>query len=333
VYAQTFEQLVMLDELGLDLVWFSEHHFVEDGYLPSFVPVAGAAAAITKRMRISTDIALAPFAHPLRLAEDMAVLDQLSGGRMELGLGLGYAPHEFRAFNIPRSRRVSLTEECVEILRLAWSGEPFSFHGKRWSFDDVRVMPDTVQPGGPPLWLATTSPASVDRAVRFDTNVLPQGTRSIVLDRWRRLTAEAGRDPDSYRLGIIRSFLVTDDPERDWPPVREAERYRMKVYGRFFAEAGLGGQDAFKDDERINQRIFVGNTDECVAELTKYVAEYGLTDVVSWGSAPGVPPARFAESLERFARDVVPRVKAAHASTATQTASTNATNGTSPARE
>src|SRR2546423_11689347 len=92
VYAQTMEQVALLDRLGLDLVWFSEHHFVEDGYLPNFVPVAAAVAAVTSHVRISTDIALLPFAHPLRLAEDMGILDQLSGGRMELGVGLGYAP-------------------------------------------------------------------------------------------------------------------------------------------------------------------------------------------------------------------------------------------------
>lgn len=91
VYAQTIEQIQMLDELGLDQVWFSEHHFVDDGYLPSFAPVAGAAAAVTRRMRISTNISIVPFSHPLRLAEDLAVLDQLSGGRMEFGVGLGYA--------------------------------------------------------------------------------------------------------------------------------------------------------------------------------------------------------------------------------------------------
>ncbi|MBO0731644.1 MAG: LLM class flavin-dependent oxidoreductase, partial [Acidimicrobiaceae bacterium] len=195
VYAQTLEQVAILDGLGLDLVWFSEHHFVEDGYLPNFVPVAGAVAALTRRMRISTDIALLPLAHPVRLAEDLAILDQLSGGRMELGIGLGYAPHEFRAFGIPRSRRVSLTEEGVEILRLAWSGEPFNFDGKRYQFADVRVTPDPVQPGGPPLWMASTSPASATRAVRYNTHLLPQGNRSVVLDGWRDQTRAAGRNP------------------------------------------------------------------------------------------------------------------------------------------
>lgn len=310
VYAQTMEQIALVDRLGLDLVWFSEHHFVDDGYLPNFVPVAAAAAAVTSRIRIGTNIALAPFAHPLRLAEDMSILDQLSGGRMELGLGLGYAPHEFAAFGMPVSHRVSYTEETTEIIKRAWQGERFSFAGKRWRFDDVKVTPQPVQPGGPPLWTASTSPASVDRAVRFDTNLLPQGPTSIVLDRWRDKTRAAGRDPDAYRIGIIRSVLVTDDPERDWPPVRAAERYRMKVYGGFFDAAGLGGQDAFKDEERIPQRIIVGDVAHCVDELCGFVTRYGLTDVVTWGAAPGLQPAALTPMIERFATEVVPQVKA-----------------------
>src|SRR5215207_7566218 len=270
VYAQTFEQLRLLDRLGLDLVWFSEHHFVEDGYLPSFVPVAGAAAAATTRMRISTNIALAPFYHPIRLAEDLSILDQLSGGRMELGLGLGYAPHEFRAFGFPVSRRVSLTEECMDILKLAWSGEPVRYKGRRYEFDNVTVTPAPVQPGGPPVWLATTSPASVERAVRHDTYVLPQGVGNVVLDAWRDQTRAAGCDPDAYRVGIIRSVLVTEDPERDWPPVREAERYRMRVYGRFAEEAALGGRAMFEQPGRIPQRIIVGDVAACADELTRF---------------------------------------------------------------
>lgn len=312
VYAQTLEQVALLDSLGLDLVWFSEHHFVDDGYLPNFVPVAGAVAAITTRTRISTDVALAPFAHPLRLAEDLAVLDQLSNGRMEIGLGLGYAPHEFRTFGIPVSRRVSLTEECAEILRMAWSGERFNYHGKRYDFDDVLVRPLPVQPGGPPFWLASTSPASVARAVRFDSHLLPQGPRSIVLDPWRDALRAAGRDPEQRRVGIIRSVYVTDDPERDWVWLREAERYRMRVYGRFAEEAGLaGGAALYADRDRIPQRPVVGNVDHCVAELVAFIREFGFTDVVGWGAVPGEPPSRVTPMLERLFTEVVPQVRAA----------------------
>lgn len=309
VYDQTIEQIRVLDGLGLDQVWFSEHHFVDDGYLPSFAPVAGAAAAVTKQMRISTNIAIAPFSHPLRLAEDLAVLDQLSGGRIEFGIGMGYAPHEFQAFGIPIAQRVSRTEECIDILRLAWSGERFSYAGKRFTFDDVRVTPDPVQPDGPPLWLAMPSLPAVARAVRYGTHILPQGSASL-LDDWRTKGLEAGLDVDSRRVGIIRTFLVTDDPERDWPPLRAAERYRMSVYGQFAEQAGTGDAATFNENGRITQRVFVGNVDECVDELTDFITRFRLTDVVTWGSAPGLAPSRLTPSMERFARDVVPQVRA-----------------------
>src|SRR5439155_15426126 len=119
------EQVTWLDGLGLDLVWFNEHHFTEDGYIPSWIPVASAMSARTRRVRFSSDICLLPFSNPVRLAEDLAVLDNLSGGRVELGVGMGYAPHEFRGFGIPASRRVSLTDEGLEVLQRAFTGEKF----------------------------------------------------------------------------------------------------------------------------------------------------------------------------------------------------------------
>ena len=112
LYAAVMDQVVLLDSLGLDLAWFTEHHFVEDGYLPSWIPVAAAMAARTKQMRFSCDVCLLPFNHPIRLAEDLAVLDNLSGGRIEIGVGMGYAPHEFRGFGIPQSRRLSLRSKA-----------------------------------------------------------------------------------------------------------------------------------------------------------------------------------------------------------------------------
>ena len=310
VYRQSLEQVRMLDEAGLDMAWFGEHHFLEDGYLPSIVPVAGAVAAVTRNMRISTDVALAPFQHPLRFAEDLAVLDQLSNGRMEIGLGLGYAPHEFRAFGFPVKNRVSLTEELIEILRRAWSGERFSFAGRRYRFDDVLVTPPTVQPGGPPIWLATTISTGVARAVRFGTHVLPQGDPAVVLDEWRSAERAAGRNPAEKRIGILRSVIVTDDPDRDWPIVREAERYRMSVYARLGAEAGPDSAGNFAGKVRISQRPIVGDVTTCVSELTAFIVEHGFTDIISWGSSPGLLPHTLTAGLLRYAREVVPQVRA-----------------------
>src|SRR5216110_869196 len=205
LYAAIMEQVAWLDGLGLDLVWFTEHHFVEDGYLPSWIPVAAAMAARTWHVRFSCDVCLLPFNHPIRLAEDLSVLDNISGGRVEMGVGMGYAPHEFRGFGLPVARRVSLTDEGLEVLKRAFAGEKFSFSGKRYDFDDVVIRPRYVQPGGPPFWIAAMSEAGAQRAARNDSNFLPQGARSMVLDPWRATLKASGRDPDSYRVGIIRS--------------------------------------------------------------------------------------------------------------------------------
>jgi alkanesulfonate monooxygenase SsuD/methylene tetrahydromethanopterin reductase-like flavin-dependent oxidoreductase (luciferase family) len=230
---------------------------------------------------------------------------------MELGLGMGYAPHEFRAFGIPQSRRVSLTEETIEVLRLAWSGERFSFAGKRYRFDDVTVTPTPIQPGGPPLWIAGMSAASAQRAARYDTHLLPQGARSVVLDPWRDELRASGRDPGDYRVGIIRSCFVTDDAERDWAPIKAAERYRMGVYARFFAETPDKLSAFDRNQPSIPQGWIVGDVEHCASELTSFIVEYGITDVVGWGAAPGLAPSAMNASIERYAKEVVPRVRAA----------------------
>src|SRR5262249_18831890 len=180
LYAEIMDQVAWLDGLGLDLVWFTEHHFVDDGYLPSWIPVAAAMAARTKRVRFSCDVCLLPFNHPVRLAEDLAVLDNLSDGRAESGVGMGYAPPEFRGLGLPLSRRVSLTDEGIAVLRRAFTGERFSFEGKRYSFHDVRITPGYVQGGGPPLWIAAMSEAGAPRAAPLSPHPLPPGARGAL---------------------------------------------------------------------------------------------------------------------------------------------------------
>ena len=230
---------------------------------------------------------------------------------MEIGVGMGYAPHEFRGFGIPLSQRLSRTEEGLEVLRRGFSGERFSFHGQRYHLDDVVIRPRYVQAGGPPIWLAAMSRAGAKRAARFDVNLLPQGPRADVLDPWRETLTASGRDQAQYRVGIIRSCLVTDDPERDWPPVRAAERYRGELYARFFAEAGRYQTVEWRDATRIPQTWVVGDADHCVAELSAFVAAHGITDLVTWGVPPGLRPRQMNPSLERFTRDVAPRLRAA----------------------
>ena len=321
VYSETFEQIEHAEQLGLDLCWFTEHHFIDDGYLPNFVPVAAAAASRTSNMRFSTDICLLPFRHPIRLAEDLAILDNISDGRMELGVGMGYATHEFQGFNIPISRRVSLTEEALKVLKLAWGGEAFNFEGKRYRFSNLRVTPDPVQEGGPPLWLAATSPAGAKRAATFGTHLLPQGPKSLTIDPWK----ENLGDTSNRRAGLIRGVFVTDDPELEWEPIAAAERYRRDVYvGLIKASQDHKSEIASRSESAKSRRPSlvadipiplnplvwtVGNADHCVAELQELIISNGITDLVTWGGPPGLAPSVMNDSLTRFAQDVIPRLR------------------------
>ena len=307
LYGEILEQVVWLDQIGADLVWFTEHHFVEDGYLPSWIPVAGAMDSVTKHVRFGTDICLMPFNHPIRLAEDLAVLDNLSGGRVELGLGMGYAPHEFRGFGFPVSRRVSLMEEGIEVLQRCFSGERFSYQGKRYQFEDVIITPGYVQEGGPPLWVAAMSEAGALRAAKYNTNFLPQGLKVKSFDPWVEQLKTTDRDPRDYRVGIIRSILVTEDRDKDWQVVRAAERYRMALYQRFFEESGEGFGER---GEPVPQTWIVGDVEECVSELVKFIDDFGITDIVSMAVPPGMRADQMQTSLEKLFTEVVPRVKA-----------------------
>jgi alkanesulfonate monooxygenase SsuD/methylene tetrahydromethanopterin reductase-like flavin-dependent oxidoreductase (luciferase family) len=309
LYQEILEQVKWLDGIGADLVWFTEHHFIDDGYLPSWTPVAGAMSAVTKGVRFGTDICLMPFNHPVRLAEDLAVLDNLSGGRLDVGIGMGYAPHEFRGFGLPASRRVSLMNEGIEVLQRCFTGERFNYNGKRYQFEDVIIKPGYVQKDGPPLFIASMSEAGAARAAHYDTHFLPQGLKARAYDPWVEALRKDGRNPANYRVGIIRSVFVTDGrTNEELAAVKAAERYRMKLYQKFFEESGQGFGE--KGDP-VPQRLIVGDVDHCVGELVDFVKAFGVTDLVTMAVPPGMRPSQMANSLESLFTKVAPKVKAA----------------------
>lgn len=320
LYRRTLDQIRTVDQLGYDSVWMSEHHFTEDGYMPSVVAMSAAIAAVTETLVISQDVLLMPFQHPLRLAEDLAVLDNLSDGRMMVGVGMGYVHGEFEALGIPRKNRVSLTEEGLEILRLAWREDEFSYHGKRYRFENVRVRPRPVQEGGPPIFVAAMSEAGARRAARFDAHLLPQGDRAAVLDPWLEAVTAFGRSPDDYRVGIVRGFEVVDDPERDRAAWRrsaaaEGERHAQRIYGQWLAASEDRMREQLAEGKAagrlIPQGSFFGRPDQCISEIERFQREYRVTDLIIRGVYAGQAPEEELPNLVCFASDVIPHFRRA----------------------
>ncbi len=157
---------VAAEAAGFDLVAVPER-ISGAGGAPAALPLCAAIAASTQRIRIATALVPLPLHHPLRLAEDAATLDGLSGGRFELGVGLGADVEELAGFGLDAAERTSLFEESVELLRLAWRGAPFAYEGKHFQFAPLEVFPRPLQAGGPPLWVGAAAASAQRRAARL----------------------------------------------------------------------------------------------------------------------------------------------------------------------
>jgi len=172
VYARALERIEIMDRTGYDAVWLAEHHFSSFSVCPSVHMVGTLAAARTQRLRIGTAVSLAPLYHPLRLAEEVALLDTLSGGRVNWGAGRGFARVEFSAFGVPPEESASRFRETVEIVLRAWTNERINFAGQHFSFEDIEVLPKPVQLPHPPVWMAASSESAIEWAASRGFSIL-----------------------------------------------------------------------------------------------------------------------------------------------------------------
>jgi alkanesulfonate monooxygenase SsuD/methylene tetrahydromethanopterin reductase-like flavin-dependent oxidoreductase (luciferase family) len=213
VYARALERIEIMDHAGYDAVWLAEHHFSSFSVCPSVHMVGMLAAARTRRLRIGTGVSLAPFYHPLRLAEEVALLDLLSGGRVNWGAGRGFARVEFTAFGVPPEQSTARFRETVEIVLKAWTDERLTFAGEHYRFDDVEVLPKPAQKPHPPVWMAASSEGAIEWAAGRGFSILMDPHSSgAEIGRKRRFYAERlaaagfseiGRDIPVARLVAI----------------------------------------------------------------------------------------------------------------------------------
>src|SRR5438067_13578107 len=204
-----------MDRTGFDAVWLAEHHFSSFSVCPSVHMVGVLAAARTTRLRIGTGVSLAPFYHPLRLAEEVALLDQLSGGRVNWGAGRGFSRVEFENFGVPPEESASRFRETVEIVLRAWTEERLSFAGTHFNFHDVEILPKPLQQPHPPVWMAATSEPALDWAAGRGFSILldPHASAADIGKKQRfyaeRLTA-AGHSPAGRDLPVARLVALAN---------------------------------------------------------------------------------------------------------------------------
>lgn len=300
-----------IDDAGLASAWVSEHHFTRDGYLPGVMPSLGALAVATDDVEIGPCIALAPLYDSVRLAEDAATVDLLSGGRLTLGLAIGSNPREFEAFGVPPEERADRLEEAMAVCRSAWSEGPLAYEAESHDVDpDVDVTPKPE--GEVPIMLGGSAKPAVRRAARTaDAWCAPSalsvgGVRKRVEDI-RRIREEEGLD-DDFTVYVLQHGWVSDSREDAWAAMSEGYFYLQRRYAEVFS--GEPVEALAKERKReLKERAIFGTPEEVVEDLEGYREAVG-DDIhfVLRTYYPGVETGETVDCIHRLGSDVAPEL-------------------------
>ena len=310
-YREALEEVVRGEELGFDSVWMEEHHSVANHYWPSPLTVLAGFATRTSRVTLGTDIAVGAFHHPVRLAEDVAMLDVMSGGRVTLGVAIGYKPDEFALYGVPLEKRGARFEEQVAVMKGLWTGERVSFKGAYYTVEG-RLEPAPVQKPHPPLWIGGWGDITLRRAATLADNWIPgptadltrllQGKKQFLANR-----AAAGRAQAITEWPLTRDVIIADT---DLEARALAEAHIMVAYRREYAG---GWRHPFIDasiatdlDRLMEDRFIIGGPDQCIAKIRRFVEAYGMTHLICRTFFPGMPHAHIMRELELLAKEVMP---------------------------
>jgi probable F420-dependent oxidoreductase len=281
---------------GFDNVWLSEHHFIEDGYLPSIMPVAAAIAARTSRIRIASGVLLMPFHNPVRLAEDIATVDVISGGRFELGVGIGFKREEFVGFGVSSKERGARTDQSLDIIRRALAGETVTFKSDFFDFQNIRVTPEPIQKPHPPIWLGGFTPAALRRAARFGDGFTVPGANRDVYDRYvSELRKENRPTGDIHFASGFWCLIVSDDPDKAFAEAADHVIYQANNYSTWLSAAGLQPLSThLHDREQLRQSglLKVADPDTAISMIRDFSNNVPITHFYAKPQPPHVSKQR-----------------------------------------
>lgn len=326
VYDHALEESRLAEELGFDAVWLAEHHFSPYGICPSLAVLAAAIARETRRVRIGTSVVVAPFLHPVRIAEEWAMVDILSGGRLDFGIGRGYQPKEFRGFGVSMERTRERFDESLEIVRRCWTEDAVTFEGEFYQVRDLTVLPRPIQRPHPPLWTAAVSPDTYTLAARKGLKILtaPSFTPWDILRKnfdayraeWRRTHGDDGGE-----IAMNKIIHVADSSRQAREDVREPIRWFFQTQAGLIADAdGVPPEQyrfyrrvrenllALSDEKAVDQAAIVGDPEEVADRIRAHHEALGVTYFMGAFSRGGVPHDKVLRSMRLFGEKVLPKL-------------------------
>lgn len=335
VLAQMVRLAVQADRLGLDSFWLGEHHFSRHGILADTMVMASHIAARTERIRIGTAVIVLPLHHPVRVAEQVAIVDHLSGGRIDLGVGIGYQQREFAGLGVDIDEARARFIESLDVLVRAWTEEPLVYEGDHVRIaeeDAISVYPKPLQQPHPPIYQAvSTTPASIDLAASRGLPVIVGGPTDVlgrapeVIAHWRERMLAHGRDPGGHDLPCLQNVFVAESDEAARAALERVDAsWSLRVLRQVGSPIGRDGkvpegyehwvqrwqqsQLAGGEAARTDVPQLFGSPDT-VAGQVQALHDQGVEHIFGRFTIPGVPFEQVRRSLELFATEVVPRFR------------------------
>ena len=312
-YQHILEQIELADELGWKCFMFNEHHFLGyGGLIPNPAVMLAAAAARTSKIRLGTCIAIVPLRHPLQCAEDYAMVDVVSGGRLEFGIGSGNTALDYRVYGIPREESRDRLDEANDIILKAWTKDRFSHEGKFWRFEEIALYPRPVQKPHPPFWVAGTSADTLGWAGRHGYDIMtvghphPPDKVKEGVEAWREGLKESGRDPANHRCQFHIRTCVNENAKR-------AHEVATAAILRYDEISRIGRKEdrpkpKFYDWEGMltTGRNLYGNPDQCIQIINNSIRHYDFNILTTTFNFGGIPHEEIIKSMRLFAKEVMP---------------------------
>jgi len=321
VYARALEVALQAESLGFHSIWIAEHHFSNYGYVPSPLVMASHIAAKTANIRIGTGVVVLPLHHPLIVAEETAMVDILSNGRLEVGLGRGYQPYEFERFDQTLSESRERWSEGVEILKKAWTVDTFCHKGKYFQFDNTTIFPRPLQKPHPPIWMVAQSEQSIIHAATNGLNVLTGGAGFPMdtLVAFRKLFDQnliTGTNVDIPKFGVQSKIYVASSSQEARDVSEEAlwnirVSNSLRLGNQLVTDGMVGVVPMDKEpsrDELVDQYLIFGTPEHCAQKIQWMKDNIGL-DLLNLDFWSGnLSHSRIIKSMESFYSKVVPLI-------------------------
>lgn len=322
VFAQMLEQAQLADELGFHTVWLAEHHFSSYGYSPSPLMTAVKVAAVTRRVRVGTAVVVLPLHHPLHVAEQVALADQLTGGRLEVGFGSGYQEYEFSRWGVPLSEKGERFAEAISIVRRALAEGTIEHHGRYYNFPETTVLPEPLQRPHPPLWVAAQRREGIAWAVSNGFRCISGGSSAPsdrLVQNWEsfRDGVNAAGLPWPQEFAVQAQVYVSES-ETDARAQLHHARWHVRmtralhdntqvVERGLVVEQPVAGEPSL--DDLYDRHVFFGTPERVAQRLDALLRDTGVTYLNCVMAVGGLEHEKVLRSMRLFAREVAPRFR------------------------